>query len=56
MGIHREISGYSQGLKVTKSKCFGYFNIAAKWNETYRLRSGGEAWFPIANLPSLAEV
>jgi len=55
MGIYRGMSVYHQGVKVTKSKGFGPFNIAAKWKKTYRGWSVDEAWFLMTNLPSLDE-
>jgi hypothetical protein len=47
------MSVYHQGVKVTKTKGFGPFNLAAKWKKTYRGWTVDEAWFLITNLDSV---
>ena len=45
LGLSPGMSVYHQGVKVTKTKGFGPFNLAAKWKRTYRGWAVEEAWF-----------
>ncbi|MDV3000185.1 MAG: IS4 family transposase ISAsp10 [Chroococcopsis gigantea SAG 12.99] len=54
LGLVSGTSLFLQGVKVTKLKGFGYFNIAAKWKK----KIGGvvapcEGWFILTNLEGL---
>ena len=53
LGLSPGMSVYHQGIKVTKTKGFGPFNLAAKWKRTYRGWAVEEAWFILTNLPSI---
>ena len=48
------MSLYYQGVKVTKTKEFGGFNLAAKWKRNYQGKSSKETWFILTNLDSLS--
>jgi hypothetical protein len=54
LGLAPGISLYYQGIKVTKTKGFSGFNLAAKWKRKYRHKSSQEPWFILTNLPSLS--
>ena len=43
-----------QGLRVTKTKGFAGFNLAAKYRRKYRQKSSQEPWYILANLSSLS--
>ena len=53
LGLISGTSVYHQGVKVTKTKGFGPFNLAAKWKRTYRGLASEEAWFILTNLSSM---
>ncbi len=48
------MSLYYQGVKVTKTKGFAGFNLAAKWKRNYQGKSSRETWFILTNLNSLS--
>lgn len=54
LGLTPGMSVYYQGVKVTKSKGFGGFNLAAKWKRNYQNKSSKETWFVLTNLNSLS--
>ncbi|MGB5635509.1 MAG: transposase [Waterburya sp.] len=54
LGLAPGMSLYYQGIKVTKTKGFSGFNLAAKWKRKYRHKSSQEPWFILTNLPSLS--
>jgi hypothetical protein len=41
-------------FKVTKTRGFGGFNLAAKWKRKYRNQCSKETWFILTNLTSLS--
>ena len=47
------MSCYYQGIKVTKTKGFSGFNLAAKYKRNYRGKSSKEPWYILTNLHSL---
>ena len=53
LGLEPGISLYYQGVKVTKTKGFSGFNLAAKWKRKYRAKSSKEPWFIMTNLHGL---
>ena len=53
LGLTPGMSLYYQGVKVTKTKGFAGFNLAAKWKRKYRGKSSQETWFILTNLTSL---
>ena len=53
LGLTPGTSLYYQGVKVTKTKGFGGFNLAAKWKRNYQNKSSKETWFTLTNLDSL---
>ena len=53
LGLTPGMSLYYQGVKVTKTKGFSGFNLAAKWKRNYRDNSSKETWFILTNLDSL---
>lgn len=55
LGLTPGMSLYYQGIKVTKTKGFEGFNLAAKWKRNYRGKSSKETWFILTNLNSLSE-
>ena len=55
LGLTPGMSLYYQGVKVTKTKGFSGFNLAAKWKRNYRGKSSSETWFILTNLNSLSE-
>jgi Transposase DDE domain len=54
LGLTPGMSCYYQGVKVTKTKGFGGFNLAAKWKRNYRGKYSQETWFILTNLNSLS--
>jgi hypothetical protein len=54
LGLAPEMSFYYQGVKVTKTKGFSGFNLAAKWRKKYRNKFSQEPWFILTNLSSLS--
>jgi hypothetical protein len=54
LGLTPGMSLYYQGVKVTKIKGFGGFNLAAKWKRNYQGRASKETWFIVTNLNSLS--
>lgn len=55
LGLAPGISLYYQGIKVTKTRGFAGFNLAAKWRRNYGPNKSKEPWFILTNLPSLSE-
>lgn len=54
LGLTPGMSCYYQGVRVTKTKGFGGFNLAAKWKRNYREKYSQETWFILTNLNSLS--
>lgn len=54
LGLTPGMSCYYQGVRVTKTKGFGGFNLAAKWRRNYRGKYSQETWFILTNLNSLS--
>ena len=54
LGLAPGMSVYFEGVKVTKTKGFAGFNLAAKWQKKYRHKCSQEPWFILTNLPDLA--
>ena len=54
LGLTSGMSCYYQGVRVTKTKGFGGFNLAAKWKRNYRQKCSQETWFILTNLNSLS--
>jgi hypothetical protein len=54
LGLEPGMSCYYQGIKVTKTKGFGSFNLAAKWKRNYRDKTSQETWFILTTLNSMA--
>jgi hypothetical protein len=55
LGLAPGLSLYYQGIKVTKTRGFDGFNLAAKWRRNYGQNRSKEPWFILTNLPSLSE-
>ena len=53
LGLTPGISFYYQGVRITKTKGFAGFNLAAKWKRNYQGKSSKEAWFILTNFDSL---
>ncbi|MDV3002454.1 MAG: IS4 family transposase ISAsp10 (plasmid) [Chroococcopsis gigantea SAG 12.99] len=53
LGLVSGTSLFLQGVKVTKLKGFGYFNIAAKWKKKIGGVAPCEGWFILTNLEGL---
>ncbi|MBE9048815.1 IS4 family transposase, partial [Pleurocapsales cyanobacterium LEGE 10410] len=54
LGLTPGMSLYYHGVKVTKTKGFSGFNLAAKWKRNYRDNRSKETWFILTNLTSLS--
>lgn len=54
LGLVPGMSLYYQGIKVTKTKGFAGFNLAAKWKRKYGGKYSKETWFILTNLNSLS--
>lgn len=54
LGLTPGISLYYQGVKVTKTKGFAGFNLAAKWKRNYQNKFSSETWFILTNFNSLS--
>ena len=48
------MSCYYQGVRVTKTKGFAGFNLAAKYKRKYRGKSSKEPWYILTNLDNLS--
>ncbi len=46
---------FYKGIKVTKTKGFGGFNLAAKYGRNYRQKSCKEPWYILTNLGDLSQ-
>lgn len=55
LGLQPGQSLYLEGVKVTKQKGFGGFNVAAKWKRLYGDVATDEGWFLLTTLPSLPQ-
>lgn len=53
LGLKRGNSCFLEGVKVTKTKKLGGFNLAAKWKRNYLGWTAEEGWFLLTNLSSL---
>lgn len=54
LGLEPGMSCYYQGIKVTKTKGFSGFNLAAKYKRNYRGKSSKEPWYILTNLDNLS--
>ena len=54
LGLAPGMSLYYGEVKVTKTKGFAGFNLAAKWKRNYRQKFSKEPWFILTNLSSLS--
>lgn len=54
LGLAPGMSCYYQGVRVTKTKGFSGFNLAAKWKRNYRGKSSKEPWYILTNLKNLS--
>jgi hypothetical protein len=54
LGLAPGMKMYLTGVKVTKQKGFGNFNIAAYWQRKYRGTLANEGWYILTNLESLS--
>jgi hypothetical protein len=55
LGIKPGTSLFLNGVKVTKRKGFGEFNVACKWKRKYRKEVSGEGWYILTSLDNLNE-
>jgi hypothetical protein len=46
---------FLEGVRVTKLKGAKPFNVAAKWQRSYRTKAAAEAWFILTNLTSVEQ-
>ena len=44
---------YLSGVKVTKQKGFGFFDVAGYWKRKYRTNGSSEGWYLLTNVGSL---
>jgi hypothetical protein len=54
LGLEPGMSFYYQGVRVTKTKGFSGFNLAAKYKRSYRGKSSKEPWYILTNLDNLS--
>ena len=54
LGLEPGMSCYYQGIRVTKTKGFSRFNLAAKYKRNYRGKSSKEPWYILTNLDNLS--
>ena len=54
LGLAPGTALFYQGVRVTKTKGFGGFNLAAKYGRKYRQKSCQEPWYIMTNLSSLS--
>lgn len=54
LGLEPGISCYYQGIRVTKTKGFSGFNLAAKYKRNYQGKSSKEPWYILTNLDNLS--
>lgn len=54
LGLEPGMSCYYQGVRVTKTKGFSGFNLAAKYKRNYRNKSSKEPWYILTNLDNLS--
>jgi hypothetical protein len=54
LGLAPGMSCYYQGIRVTKTKGFSGFNLAAKWKRNYREKGSKEPWYILTNLDNLS--
>lgn len=54
LGLEPGMSCYYQGVKVTKTKGFAGFNLAAKFKRNYKSKSSKEPWYILTNLDNLS--
>jgi len=54
LGLAPGMKLYLTGVKVTKKKGFGSFDIAAYWKRKYRGRVEEQGWYILTNLGSLS--
>jgi hypothetical protein len=50
LGLAPGVSLFLAGVKVTKTKGFGHFNLAAKWSKNIRGKQPSEGWLILTNL------
>ena len=55
LGLKPGISFFIPGVKVTKSHNFPGFNLAGKWQRSFKNTSAKEGWFILTNLSSCSE-
>ncbi|MGM3309455.1 IS4 family transposase [Anabaena sp. WFMT] len=53
LGLAPGLSLFLPGVKVTKIKGFGYFNLACKWKRKLKGIAPKEGWFILTDLPEL---
>jgi hypothetical protein len=53
LGLLPGTSFYLTGVKVTKQKGFGTFDVAAYWRRKYRSNGEDEGWYLLTNLGNL---
>ncbi len=56
LGLKPGTKIFFEDLKITKSKGFGNFNLAAYWKRKYKRNNEEEPWYILTNLDNLDEV
>lgn len=54
LGLLPGIQLYFEGVKVTRQKGFGQFNVAAKWQRKLKGDSPKEPWYILTSLPNVS--
>ena len=55
LGLLPGTNFYLRGVKVTKQKGFGSFNVAAYWKRKYRGKAETQGWYLLTNLEDLQQ-
>jgi Transposase DDE domain. len=53
LGLMPGTSFYLRGVKVTKQKGFGKFDVAGYWRRKYKINSASEGWYLLTHVGSL---
>jgi len=53
LGLIPGTAFYRSGVKVTKQKDFGFFDVAGYWKRKYRNNGTSEGWYLLTNVGSL---
>ena len=55
LALEPGMSCYYQGIRITKTKGFSGFNLAAKYKRNYKGKGSKEPWYILTNLDNLSD-